>query len=39
VLNRSNRSKAGKKITPVNSKHSQEFFWHRFGTAGLIFQF
>ena len=30
VLNRSNRSKAGKKITPVNSKHSQEFL---FGTV------
>ena len=40
VLNRLNRSKVGRKITPVNSKHSQEFlFWHRFGTAGLIFRF
>ena len=40
VLNRSNRSKAGKKITPVNSKHSQEFL---FGTVlaplALFFNF
>ena len=33
IQNVLNRSKAGKKITPVNNKHSQEFFlapfWHR----------
>ena len=40
VLNRSNRSKAGKKITPVNSKHSQEFFlapfWHRWSYFSIL---